>query len=632
MFRRSAQQGTTTHTLTLPNGNQRANRRNIQQNLFRHPHLTFGGGLIQQGEIDTVVRADGTTVKTREMAIQTDYRDSEAQTDPYTPPSIIPPGQPDPDIVALISFTYGHGLPAGAFEVAQIEKAQERREKEARLPTGSDPRAFKARVKHFAQCDLDDWMEREEEVKAAHERRINALRTALASREQARENVMKERLMKIKEEKEATKDVSVHTIERERVKNLRHFAIEAREPEGRQRKKRDRVEEYHNFESKVYAPLPRDGLVGERAVARVTVRNVYNETFEGLEILERDLPLSVLTRPVRLPSKPKPKTMAERQQLKIDGHIREMEAALRAQKRPGTAASTGSVEREGEKKKKTKHIPVRPPTPTVEMEGEGGEGAATDDERYGAALLLQRLLRGRAVQTMMLEGKMKRADLIRELRLEEDLRQRKEQAEFDMAGLDEDAKAELAEAQEKAARAIVSGAVGEVIGATLDTLSAELVRVREERRVAAMVQLAERSRRLREAAESGRRQEEEEKRAREDERMRQVMHTQHRTVDAFLESIIADSCDAAAKKNAVMEARVLAGRLGDVLYQVEQRDPEKVVKDLVTSFLFPEVEHGLLREQVKRDQRRFIETARQQMKSAIASTAASLAGEEEAHS
>lgn len=85
-----------------------------------------------------------------------------------------------------------------------------------------------------------------------------------------------------------------------------------------------------------------------------------------------------------------------------------------------------------------------------------------------------------------------------------------------------------------------------------------------------MVQLAERSRRLREAAESGRRQEEEERREREDERMRQVMHTQHRTVDAFLESVIADSCDAAAKKNAVMEARVLAGILGDVLYDVER--------------------------------------------------------------
>jgi hypothetical protein len=181
------------------------------------------------------------------------------------------------------------------------------------------------------------------------------------------------------------------------------------------------------------------------------------------------------------------------------------------------------------------------------------------------------------------------------------------------------------------ARQILAGALGDVIGQTVDSLSKELVRIREERRVAALVQLAERSRRLREAEESGRRQEEEEKRAREDERMRQVMHTQHRTVDAFLESVIAESCDAAAKKHAVLEARVLAGTLGDILHNVERRDPETVVRDLVSSFLFPEVERGLLREQIKRDQRRFIETARQQLAVAVQSTAEALDKPEEKH-
>ena len=44
---------------------------------------------------------------------------------------------------------------------------------------------------------------------------------------------------------------------------------------------------------------------------------------------------------------------------------------------------------------------------------------------------------------------------------------------------------------------------GEYIGLTLDFLSKELVRLREERRIAAMVKLAERTRRMREAEESG---------------------------------------------------------------------------------------------------------------------------------
>lgn len=42
---------------------------------------------------------------------------------------------------------------------------------------------------------------------------------------------------------------------------------------------------------------------------------------------------------------------------------------------------------------------------------------------------------------------------------------------------------------------------GELVGQTLDFLSKQLVRLREERRVAAIVKLAERERRVREAAE-----------------------------------------------------------------------------------------------------------------------------------
>lgn len=55
-----------------------------------------------------------------------------------------------------------------------------------------------------------------------------------------------------------------------------------------------------------------------------------------------------------------------------------------------------------------------------------------------------------------------------------------------------------------------------------DTMSKELVRLQEERRIHALVLLAERERRMREAEESGRRQVEERRRREEDEIFRQV--------------------------------------------------------------------------------------------------------------
>lgn len=74
---------------------------------------------------------------------------------------MLPPGKPEPDILALLPFTWGlsavpilihnrlcagvvpgNGLPASAHEVYLIEKAQARREAEAALPPVSDERSF----------------------------------------------------------------------------------------------------------------------------------------------------------------------------------------------------------------------------------------------------------------------------------------------------------------------------------------------------------------------------------------------------------------------------------------------------------------------------------------------------------
>ena len=44
--------------------------------------------------------------RTRNVMIQTDYRDSEAQTDPYSPEYVVRPGS-QPELLTLASLTYG---------------------------------------------------------------------------------------------------------------------------------------------------------------------------------------------------------------------------------------------------------------------------------------------------------------------------------------------------------------------------------------------------------------------------------------------------------------------------------------------------------------------------------------------
>lgn len=73
--------------------------------------------------------------------------------------------------------------------------------------------------------------------------------------------------------------------------------------------------------------------------------------------------------------------------------------------------------------------------------------------------------------------------------------------------------------EEEAFHAGVVGAEQELL---FDTLSKEMVRLQEERRIHAFALLADRERRRREAEESGRRQEEERRRREEDQIFTQV--------------------------------------------------------------------------------------------------------------
>lgn len=63
------------------------------------------GGLAErmrkQAEEDGVVISAGK----RTIAVQTIYRDSEAQTNPYTPDYVLVPGEPEPEVLAIAHLT-----------------------------------------------------------------------------------------------------------------------------------------------------------------------------------------------------------------------------------------------------------------------------------------------------------------------------------------------------------------------------------------------------------------------------------------------------------------------------------------------------------------------------------------------
>lgn len=99
----------------------------------------------------------------RTIGTQTDYRDGEAQTDPYTPEYVVKPGS-QPELLTLITLAYGRGLPVGLAEVEMIERARAKRAWEATLPPINDPAQWNKRLKMMTDMERKEWLYREQEI------------------------------------------------------------------------------------------------------------------------------------------------------------------------------------------------------------------------------------------------------------------------------------------------------------------------------------------------------------------------------------------------------------------------------------------------------------------------------------
>lgn len=102
-------------------------------------------------------------------SIQTVYRDSEAQTDPYSPEYTIRVGE-KPEVLFLTNLKFQHGLPAGQKEVEMIERMRERRTMQIELANADNlenpKEAMSLRKAMLTKVEVEEWACREKEIEA----------------------------------------------------------------------------------------------------------------------------------------------------------------------------------------------------------------------------------------------------------------------------------------------------------------------------------------------------------------------------------------------------------------------------------------------------------------------------------
>ncbi|XP_071428216.1 cilia- and flagella-associated protein 91 [Pithys albifrons albifrons] len=541
----------------------------------------------------------------RTLGTQTDYRDGEAQTDPYSPEYIVH-GSSIPELLTLATLTWGRGLPAGLEEVEMIDRAREKRAWEASLPPMDTPSNTAKRLKMMEEMERKEWAFREQEIEKLQKVRLEVLKKMLQRREENQNKLDAKRLCDHWQNRQRAKEEKIKKIRHDCALMLRKLIANRKNVMGKL-ERRDIIKEYTDFSSQTYAPLSRIGFFPDTTSDCYVVKNFYLNTFAGLCELEASLPDSVMQLKIKAP-KPRcstTKTGFIKRSARLEADLEQVHQALLEKKKV-------------KEPKKPIHVPEKveepvPKPPTLILE----KPSIEEEEIELAVIYLQKLLRGRAIQNLMFEGKKKQLDLIQELRtthaLQEDgqLLLKAEEQRILALQQQHDSQMHKLSAMEKDLATVE----GRTLANILDFLSKELLRLQQERKIHALVMLAERQRRMREAEESGRRQVEVRRRQEEDEIFRQVVKVQHRTIDTYLEDVILSSMERTAEEQAREEVQRRAVEINDIAYEMESRrtrlQSEEIVAELVYDFLIPEAEKSSVRERVRQSQRKHIYAAHQ---------------------
>ncbi|XP_036366868.1 cilia- and flagella-associated protein 91-like isoform X2 [Octopus sinensis] len=175
-----------------------------------------GKFLIPESEFEEIKYA---APMAKHVQVQTDYRDADVQTDPYSPEYVVRPGS-QPEILTLATLCWDQGLPAGLAEVEMIERARAKREWEKNLPSLNDPTQIEKRRKMMEAMELKEWLIREKAIEVLQGKHLKVLKKLLKEREERQQDIDKKRLDKIWAAKQKEKKKLFRKIRLDHVKGL----------------------------------------------------------------------------------------------------------------------------------------------------------------------------------------------------------------------------------------------------------------------------------------------------------------------------------------------------------------------------------------------------------------------------
>lgn len=521
---------------------------------------------------DQPAEGEGRNATTRTIECQTMYRESDTQTDPFTPDYFVEEGQ-QPEVLAIMELRYGEGLPAGSGEVHMIDRVQRRKRVEASLPQGSDPQAMQDRLVALEALEKLEWEEREAHIKGLQDTRLQQMERALRKREDVREGQSISRVTSMKDRKMDELQKKLQLLQEKRLTATRKLATRHANPTC-EKEQPDIIRDHILYGPRAKA-VRTNTLVEKMNTNNYDVRPTLLSFPEGVQELERSVVPkleTVKTRRLLPPEQPAVAVLEthyqKRQALQVLEHLE--------------YANT-IIENAHETKQQTSHIQdlyratprlQRPDTPTLTLQGD------EEEEKEEAILLLQRLLRGRAVQNDFYEGKERCHGLIEELQSASNAKD----AEYKW--VPEQERELFRGRQEATAQSVVDGVQGDVIVGTLDYLFKELTRQQETRKIDHLRDQAEATRKSLEDAETEKRVQERALREKEEVQYAKLAKASNATIEGYLTQLL-DTVATSTALDAAIEEVVASAASSRTKAPESELEEEDLVCDILDRVVIP---------------------------------------------
>lgn len=457
------------------------------------------------------------------------------------------------------------------YEIELIAKAREKRAFNDALPPLSDEACFNLRSKLTKEQEFREWSQKEKELKDMNNERLLTLQRLLEERERILEEKRIAKIDELKGKKDEEVEAQIIKTRKTRVKIIRSIEKQKENFNRKDRFKRDIILEYASFGSKVYAPLTRDGHNPDRHPFKLELESDYLTTYEGLSELETQISDDQKKSLLNINTLQKQYMNSLRKGEKV--HCNAIEDAF------------NSIQKQELKQIELKRIYEKK---MEEMRTRGNQVKVIEKKVeeipiLEEIILFQRLLRGRREQTLMHEGKRNRAELIKELRAAD---------YWKSAGVTEEENKLIENYIEKLTNGVVDAIQGQNISQTLDFLSKEMLRIKEEQKINAIVNQAENERRKREAEEMGRRQGENILRERQDIMYKELLDVNQATMDSYINSLFSSTVNNVSKKQVMREIEIKANKLNRIVDRIENHfvKDDVRVRDLVSAFIIPEID------------------------------------------